>query len=121
MRRWCLSASISPIRFDLQNTSVSGMFRDFGSLAIPTQITLNWNPRLRSLRSIWVVMLSKPTWLLGITGPCWGGIAVAMTSWEGSKPESALSEEQTNKQTNNASWGCQVLGLFSLLINWWNG
>ena len=27
-------------------------------------------------------MLSKPTWLLGITGPCWGAIAVAMIDWE---------------------------------------
>lgn len=35
---------------------------------LPTQITLNWNPRFRSLRSIWFVMLSKPTWLLGMTG-----------------------------------------------------
>jgi len=32
---------------------------------LPTQMTLNWNPRLRSLRSIWDVMLSKPTWLWG--------------------------------------------------------
>lgn len=31
----------------------------------PTQITLNWNPRFKSLRSIWDVMLSKPTWLWG--------------------------------------------------------
>ena len=34
---------------------------------LPTQITLNWNPRFRSFFSIWVVMLSKPTWLLGKT------------------------------------------------------
>ena len=39
---------------------------------LPTQMTLNWKPRFKSLRSIWVVMLSKPTWLLGITCPCWG-------------------------------------------------
>lgn len=32
---------------------------------IPTQMTLNWKPRFKSLRSIWDVMLSKPTWLLG--------------------------------------------------------
>lgn len=36
----------------------------------PTQMTLNWNPRLSSLRSIWLVMLSKPTWLSGCSG-CW--------------------------------------------------
>lgn len=28
-------------------------------------MTLNWKPRFKSLRSIWDVMLSKPTWLLG--------------------------------------------------------
>jgi hypothetical protein len=38
---------------------------------IPTQITLNWNPRFKSLRSICVVILSKPTWLRGYTY-CWG-------------------------------------------------
>ena len=32
---------------------------------LPTQMTLNWKPRFRSLRSICEVMLSKPTWLLG--------------------------------------------------------
>lgn len=32
---------------------------------VPTHMTLNWNPRFRSLRSIWEVMLSKPTWLSG--------------------------------------------------------
>lgn len=64
------------------------------SPAIPTQITLNWKPRLSSLRSIWVVMLSKPTWLLGITGPCWGAIAVAMIDWGGSKREFAYEEEE---------------------------
>ena len=51
------------------------------TVAIPTQMTLNWKPRLRSLRSIWVVMLSKPTWLLGITGPCWVDIVVAVMGW----------------------------------------
>lgn len=34
---------------------------------VPTHITLNWKPRLSSLRSIWEVMLSKPTWLWGKT------------------------------------------------------
>lgn len=33
----------------------------------PTHMTLNWNPRFNSLRSIWEVMLSKPTWLRGKT------------------------------------------------------
>lgn len=33
---------------------------------LPTQITLNWNPRFSSLRSICDVMLSKPTWLEGV-------------------------------------------------------
>jgi hypothetical protein len=32
---------------------------------LPTQMMLNWNPRFKSLRSIWEVMLSKPTWLWG--------------------------------------------------------
>jgi hypothetical protein len=39
-------------------------------LNLPTQITLNWNPRFNSLRSICVVILSKPTWLRGYTD-CW--------------------------------------------------
>jgi hypothetical protein len=51
-------------------------------MLLPTQITLNWKPRFRSLRSIWVVILSKPTWLLGITigggAACWGDIGAAM-------------------------------------------
>lgn len=38
-----------------------------GSSDVPTQMTLNWNPRFRSLRSICDVMLSKPTWLRGNT------------------------------------------------------
>lgn len=41
---------------------------------IPTHMTLNWNPRFNSLRSIWEVMLSKPTWLWGKTE---AGLAVA--------------------------------------------
>ncbi len=41
------------------------------ALHLPTQMTLNWKPRFKSLRSIWFVMLSKPTWLLGMTGFCW--------------------------------------------------
>lgn len=32
---------------------------------LPTQITLNWKPRFNSFFSIWLVMLSKPTWLWG--------------------------------------------------------
>ena len=50
---------------------------------LPTHITLNWKPRFRSLRSIWVVMLSKPTWLLGITGLDCDDItfAAAIVSW----------------------------------------
>ena len=32
---------------------------------LPTQMTLNWKPRFNSFFSIWDVMLSKPTWLLG--------------------------------------------------------
>lgn len=38
---------------------------------IPTQMTLNWKPRLSNLRSIWEVMLSKPTWVSGwtVAGP----------------------------------------------------
>lgn len=34
---------------------------DFAVTNVPTQMTLNWKPRFRSLRSIWLVMLSKPT------------------------------------------------------------
>lgn len=30
-------------------------------------MTLNWKPRFKSLRSIWLVMLSKPTWPSGYT------------------------------------------------------
>lgn len=45
-------------------------------LYIPTQITLNWKPRFKSLRSICDVILSKPTWLRGYTD-CWG----ACLSW----------------------------------------
>lgn len=37
---------------------------------IPTQMTLNWKPRFSSFFSIWLVMLSKPTWLLGKTDCC---------------------------------------------------
>lgn len=51
-------------------------------LIIPTQMTLNWNPLLSNLRSIWFVIVSKPTWVLGVTGVgpcCWGGsVAVAI-------------------------------------------
>ena len=51
-------------------------------MSIPTHITLNWKPRLRSLRSIWFVILSKPTWLLGITiegaDACCGDIGAAI-------------------------------------------
>jgi hypothetical protein len=39
---------------------------------IPTQMTLNWKPRLSSFFSICWVMLSKPTWLLGNTAFPWG-------------------------------------------------
>ena len=38
---------------------------------LPTQMTLNWNPLFSSLRSICEVMLSKPTWLLGMTVSVW--------------------------------------------------
>lgn len=38
---------------------------DLAAEDVPTQMTLNWKPRFRSLRSIWLVMLSKPTWLWG--------------------------------------------------------
>jgi len=33
-------------------------------------MTLNWKPRFSSFFSIWLVMLSKPTWLLGKTDCC---------------------------------------------------
>ena len=48
----------------------------FHVLYIPTQITLNWKPRFKSLRSICDVILSKPTWLRGYTD-CWA----ACLSW----------------------------------------
>jgi hypothetical protein len=46
----------------------------------PTQITLNWKPRFSSFRSIWEVMLSKPTWLRGWTTGWleFGGAAAAI-------------------------------------------
>ena len=47
-------------------------------LDLPTQMTLNWKPRFRSLRSIWVVMLSKPTWLFGMTGFDWVDMTLAV-------------------------------------------
>lgn len=49
---------------------------------IPTQMTLNWKPRLSSFFSIWVVMLSKPTWLLGKTlcGSCPFIVAAAIVA-----------------------------------------
>lgn len=44
--------------------------RESEGAAIPTQMTLNWKPRFSNFFSIWLVMLSKPTWLLGKTdGP----------------------------------------------------
>lgn len=52
------------------NLDLSGAPCGDGSFAspwyhVPTQMTLNWKPRFRSLRSICEVMLSKPTWLWG--------------------------------------------------------
>ena len=38
-------------------------------------------------------MLSKPTWLLGITGPCWGDIAVAMMAWVGDSLILCINEQ----------------------------
>lgn len=47
-------------------------------------MTLNWKPRFNSLRSIWEVMLSKPTWLRGKTEAeeAEGGPAVAIVEDE---------------------------------------
>ena len=39
-------------------------------------------------------MLSKPTWLLGITGPCWGDIAVAMMGLNTMRASVCLNKEQ---------------------------
>lgn len=55
-------------RWKVKGTEEDEQEREFD---IPTQMTLNWKPRFKSLRSIWEVMLSKPTWLLGkmVLGP----------------------------------------------------
>ena len=47
---------------------------------LPTHMTLNWKPRLSSFRSIWEVMLSKPTWLRGKTVEG-GEVVVAAIGW----------------------------------------
>ena len=49
----------------------------FMYIHLPTQITLNWNPLLSSLRSICDVILSNPTWLLGMTVFVWPGMTLA--------------------------------------------
>src|SRR3569833_2396648 len=46
--------------FDATQRRLGGVWGGFYS---PTQMMLNWKPRFRSFRSIWDVMLSKPTWL----------------------------------------------------------
>jgi hypothetical protein len=47
------------------------MAHDTQAAHVPTQMTLNWNPRFRSFFSICDVMLSKPTWLRGKTAFPW--------------------------------------------------
>jgi hypothetical protein len=49
---------------------------------VPTHITLNWKPRFKSFRSIWEVMLSKPTWLRGKT-TVWGTAAAIVAVADG--------------------------------------
>lgn len=64
---------------------------------LPTQMTLNWNPRFNSLRSIWVVILSKPTWLRGYTD-CWGAcrsmVAMSFVKESDGEREGALKLER---------------------------
>jgi hypothetical protein len=55
--------------------SLSGSMLGCFARHVPTHITLNWKPRFKSFRSIWEVMLSKPTWLRGKT-TVWAAAAI---------------------------------------------
>lgn len=74
---------ICPGRFDLkvgeQSVDIGNRYPLVSAIGnIPTTITLNWKPRFNSFRSIWDVMLSKPTWLRGKTTFCGAGVVVEL-------------------------------------------
>lgn len=57
---------VNPVSFQFSSWADQPPRRLDNARHSPTQITLNWNPRFNSLRSICDVMLSKPTWLPGV-------------------------------------------------------
>jgi hypothetical protein len=84
-------------------------------------MTLNWNPRFRSLRSIWDVMLSKPTWLSGsMVAAGMAAISAVMDklmrtllyskrNWRVSQgkmdDETVDDDESSSKAKKNVNWG----------------
>jgi len=76
--------------------------------SLPTQITLNWNPRFKSLRSICVVILSKPTWLRGYTD-CWGA-CLSMVAIGAAKEmeETKYASMRLGKQRSSGGGCCAV-------------
>ena len=75
----------------------------------PTQMTLNWKPRLSSFLSICWVMLSKPTWLLGKIDDaccCEGAAAAAIVNcWERVTGFEDYYEVKTDEETMTPEMG----------------